>query len=79
MLVIRCARCKAKIWKYDKIGPGAVLRCHKARIQQVYNVPVVQAHKICCPKCSAALGIDKGPFYKMDPRAFIYNGTKRNR
>ena len=33
MLTIRCATCKTKLWKYDKIGHGEVLRCHKVSIQ----------------------------------------------
>lgn len=36
MLTIRCAKCKSKLWKYDKIGQGEVLRCHKARITKWY-------------------------------------------
>lgn len=79
MLVLRCSRCRAKLWKYDKIGKGAVLRCHKARIVQWYEEPVLQGDKICCPACLQAVGIDKGSFYKMDHRAFTYNGTKRNK
>ncbi len=79
MLVIRCSRCRQKLWKYDKIGQGEVLRCHKKRIKQWYEEPVFQEHKICCPKCLQPVGIDKGTFYKMDAKAFIYNGTKRNK
>lgn len=78
MLVIRCSHCKNKLWKYDKIGKGSVLRCHKARIMQWYDEPMLQGDKICCSQCNRAIAIDKGSFYKMDPRAFIYNGTKRN-
>lgn len=52
MLTIRCATCKTKLWKYDKI---------------------------VCPNCKRPIGIDKGTFYKMDPNAFLYNGTKRNK
>jgi hypothetical protein len=32
VLILKCAACKKKLWKYDKIGPGEVLRCHKDRI-----------------------------------------------
>ncbi len=78
LLVIRCAKCKEKLWKYDKIGQGEVLRCHKARIVQWYAQMETQGYKICCPSCHQAIAIDKGSFYKMDPRAFKYNGTKRN-
>lgn len=78
MLVIRCAACKTKLWKYDKIGQGEVLRCHKARIKQFYCEPQKENDKIKCP-CGKDIGIDKGSFIKMDHKAFIYNGTKRNK
>lgn len=37
LLVIRCAACKNKLWKYDKIGKGEVLRCYKDRIVEFYS------------------------------------------
>ncbi|SMB91348.1 conserved hypothetical protein [Desulfonispora thiosulfatigenes DSM 11270] len=78
MLVIRCSACKKKLWKYDKIGQGEVLRCHKARIKNYYADVVIEETKIKCP-CGREIGIDKGTFFKMDPKAFMYNGTKRNK
>ena len=78
MLIIRCAKCKSKLWKYDKIGQGEVLRCHKARITKWYVEEEMQGDKIVCPVCKQAIGIDKGTFYEMDPNAFLYKGTKRN-
>ena len=76
MLVIRCASCRAKLWKYDKIGPGEVLRCHKDRIQKLH-IELEQGHKIRC-RCGKDIGIDKGSFIKMVAKAFVYSGTKRN-
>ena len=77
MLVIKCAKCHQKIWKYDKIGKGEVLRCHKDRITNVYSEVDFDGHKIHCPNCNLPLGIDRGSFSKMDPKAFKYKGTKR--
>ena len=77
MLVIKSAKCHQKIWKYDKIGKGEVLRCHKDRITNVYSEVDFDGHKIHCPNCNLPLGIDRGSFYKMDPKAFKYKGTKR--
>ena len=76
MLVIRCAACKNKLWKYDKIGPGEVLRCHKTRITQKYNF-TAREQKIQCI-CGKDIGIDKGSFIKMISKAFTSSGTKRN-
>jgi hypothetical protein len=76
VLVIRCAACKNKLWKYDKIGPGEVLRCHKARIAKKYTF-TAQDEKIQCT-CGKEIGINKGSFIKMISKAFTYSGTKRN-
>lgn len=76
MLVLKCAACKRKLWRYDKIGPGEVLRCHKDRIQKMYNSQM-NGHKIQCT-CGKDVGIDKGSNYKMISKAFTYAGTKRN-
>ena len=76
MLIIRCAACKNKLWRYDKIGQGAVLRCHKDRIGKVYAA-VEQEGRIHCT-CGRDIGIDKGSYFKMIARAFTCSGTKRN-
>jgi L-lactate utilization protein LutB len=78
LLIIRCAACKNKLWKYDKIGKGKVLRCHKDRIIQFYSEKIIENDKYKC-SCGKAIGIDKGTFIKMDPKAFVYSGTKRNK
>ena len=76
MLVVRCSACKKKLWRYDKIGPGEVLRCHKERIAKYY-AEFAPGPKICCP-CGKELGIDKGAYFKMIAKAFTASGTKRN-
>jgi len=75
LLVLRCAACKKKLWKYFKIGPGEVLRCHKARIKKEYGTTSPKDDKIYC-RCGKEIGIDKGSFYKMIAKAFTYSGTK---
>lgn len=77
MLIIRCAACRRKLWRYDKIGPGEVLRCHKGRIDKFFCDLPSDGHKFFC-LCGKEIGIDKGSFFKMVARAFIYSGTKRN-
>jgi hypothetical protein len=76
MLVIKCSACKTKLWKYDKIGQGEVLRCHKKRITRSYEV-IQEANRIKC-LCGKDIGIDKGSYIKMIAKAFTYTGTKRN-
>jgi DNA-directed RNA polymerase subunit RPC12/RpoP len=77
VLVLKCAACKKKLWRYDKIGPGDVLRCHKDRIIKVY-ASTKEDDKIKC-SCGKDIGIDKGAFIKMISKAFTYSGTKRNK
>ena len=77
MLVLKCAACKKKLWRYDKIGPGEVLRCHKDRIIKMY-ASIKEDNKIKCT-CEKDIGIDKGTYIKMILKAFTYSGTKRNK
>jgi hypothetical protein len=77
VLLIRCAACKAKLWKYNKIGPGEVLRCHKDRIEKIYAMSD-EGDKVKC-SCGKDIGIDKGTYIKMIAKAFIYSGTKTNK
>ncbi len=76
MLVLRCTACKRKLWRYDKVGPGEVLRCHKTRIDKFYNVFEREKGIFC--SCGRKIGIDKGSYFKMIAKAFTYRGTKRN-
>ena len=78
MLILRCAACKKKLWRYKKIGPGEVLRCHKERILKEFGNHAAKGHKIYC-RCGKELGIDKGTNYKMIAKAFTYSGTKLNK
>ena len=78
MLIIRCAACRQKLWRYDKIGKGELLRCHKVRIDKFFCLPKAEGDKIYCT-CGKEIGIDKGTFYKMIAKSFVYSGTKRTK
>jgi hypothetical protein len=56
MLTIRCAACKRKLWKYDKVGKGEVLRCHKSRISSYEFLQ--EGEKVKCV-CGKIIGINK--------------------
>jgi hypothetical protein len=75
MLTIKCAACKRKLWKYEKFGKGAVLRCYKNRIDREYDYQR-EGDKILC-LCGKEIGIDKGSHIKMVKKGFVYTGTKR--
>ena len=74
MLIIRCSGCKAKLWKYKKIGPGKVLRCHKTRITRHFEVQERDGALVC--PCGREIATDMGRFYKMHAEAFTHTGTK---
>ena len=77
MLVVKCARCRKKLWKYFKIGSGEVLRCHKERIKKEFmSIDAMRKeHKLVC-KCGNIIALDKGTYYSMVKKSFTYSGTK---
>ena len=74
MLLIRCAACREKLWKYEKRGPGEVLRCHRSRMTRI-NELRESGGKVFCP-CGKVIGRDRGSFIAMKAGAFVYSGTK---
>ncbi len=76
MLIIKCAGCKSKLFKYDKVGQGGVLRCYKEKIVKYYKL--VCQNEIATCQCGNKIGVDLGHCFKMISSAFIYSGTKRN-
>jgi hypothetical protein len=76
VLVIKCSACRRKLWKYDKIGPGQVLRCHKDRVVRLCGAKQ-KGDRVKC-LCGKDIGIDKGNYIKMIGKAFTHTGTKRN-
>jgi len=77
MLTIKCSGCKRKLWKYRKVGPGEVLRCHKDRMTRKFEFKDKDG-RVYCP-CGQAVGINKGSFYKMIARSFTCSGVKDNK
>ncbi len=73
MLTIKCAGCHRKLFKYNKIGQGRVLRCWKDKIVDDFSEKV-DGEMRC--GCGNVIGIDIGKGYKMKQNAFIYSGTK---
>ncbi|NBG87845.1 hypothetical protein ISALK_04965 [Isachenkonia alkalipeptolytica] len=74
MLTIKCAKCKKKLFKYQKIGKGKVLKCHKSRMNKVYHIEK-RDEKYRCP-CNNLIGKDKGSYIKMVDQSFTYSGRK---
>lgn len=72
MIIIRCARCKAKVLRYEKIGQGKVLKCHLARISRNYGL--LNDKTLSCPKCNNILGENQGSHIKMHQAEFTFGG-----
>lgn len=77
MLTILCAACRNKLWKYEKIGHGHLVRCHKARITKWYKTEMLN-DKIHC-LCGKPIAIDKGSYYRMIAGSYTHTGTKKNK
>lgn len=77
MLTVKCAACRAKLWKYYKIGHGEVLRCHKERITKFFESEERDGKVWCL--CGKVIGIDKGSYFSMLKGHFTYAGTKDNK
>lgn len=76
VLILKCSACRKKLWRYRKLGPGEVLRCHRDRIEKVWCMEEREG-KVWCT-CGRVVGIDKGTFIKMNANAFTSAGTKIN-
>ena len=70
MLVVRCAACRRKLFRYRKIGKGEVLRCHKERIMRLFEAEERDG-RLWCP-CGRAVGVDMGTRCSLHCRYFKY-------
>jgi hypothetical protein len=74
MLTLRCARCKRKLLRYDKVGEGRLLRCHKTRITRVFEA-VLEGHHLTCP-CGGLIGTDEGNWIAVVGGSVVTTGTR---
>ena len=72
MLIIRCAKCRARIFKYRKIGKGRLLHCWKDRILEDHSIRT--GEEIRC-ECGNLIGIDETNWIKMKQAAFTSSGS----
>ena len=72
MIIIKCDHCKRKIFKYNKIGKGRVLRCYRSRIVKYYSIQ--NNENVQCV-CGQIIGVDEGKWIKMKQNAFEYTGS----
>jgi hypothetical protein len=72
MLVLKCAKCRRKLYKYLKVGKGRLLHCWKGRIDE--DNTKKHGDIVKCP-CGNVIGIDKGKFIKLKQRSFTRTGN----
>ncbi len=63
IIIIKCDKCKSKIFKYEKVGRGHILRCYKKNILEDHAV--YENKKVLC-SCGNKIGVDKGKFIMMN-------------
>jgi len=73
MIVLKCAKCKSKIFKYIKVGKGKILYCWQERIIENYSIR--DGNEVRC-QCGNLVGIDEGKGIKMKQHSFNYSGTR---
>ena len=76
MLTIKCAACKSKIFKYQKIGKGSLITCWNSRIMKDYSKR--ENGKIKC-SCGKIIGIEIVKGVRMKQGNFTYSGTRSNK
>ncbi len=72
MLVLKCVKCRRKLYKYLKVGKGRLLHCWKGRIMEDYTIRYGDVVK--CP-CGNVIGTKKGKHIKLKQHSFTYSGT----
>jgi len=62
MIILRCAKCKRKIFKYRKIGKGKLLLCWKARLIEDYTLR--KQNEVRC-ECGNLIGVVERKWIQM--------------
>ena len=70
ILIVRCSRCRTKIFKYLKVGSGKLWHCWKSKILEDYSVR--ENEKVSCPKCGLVIGFEKKDHIKLIKGRYKY-------
>lgn len=73
MITIKCAKCKAKLFRYLKIGKGQVRHLWTERISE--DCSVRDGNEVKC-QCGNTIGKDEQKWIKMKRSAFTHTGRK---
>ena len=70
VLIVRCGKCRAKIFKYYKSGSGRLWHCWKSKIIEDYSIR--NGDKVICPKCGNIIGLEKKDHIKLIKGEYKY-------
>ncbi len=76
MLVVKCAKCKKKVFRYRKIGKGKLWRCWKDRIVEDFSN--TDGDKVKC-QCGNVIGTADALKVKIKQHAITYSGSYENK
>ncbi len=72
-MILKCAKCKRKVFKYVKIGKGKLWHCWKDRI--IEDLSVHEGKDIKC-NCGNLIGVDENKWIKLKQNSNQKSGTK---
>lgn len=73
MITIKCAKCKAKLFRYLKIGKGQVRHLWPDRIAEDFSIH--DGNEIKC-QCGNIVGKDECKYINLKRSAFTHTGRK---
>jgi hypothetical protein len=73
MMIIKCVRCRQKIYKYVKIGKGKLWHCWKDRILEDLSI---HDGKIIKCSCGNIIGLEENRRIKLKQHSILISGTK---
>ncbi len=68
MIIIKCAKCKEYIIKYEKLGKRNIHSCYKSYIQKYY-----MPHNNKYSNCEKLIATNRGNYIKMNNHKFTYS------
>lgn len=71
MKILKCARCRHKLMKYNKIGKGRIVRCWHDRI--IENYAVREGDELKCV-CGAVIGTYDARGIRLRQNSFTASG-----
>ena len=67
-MIIKCAICNLKVFKYQKVGKGKLWHCWKERIITDYTIR--DGNEVRC-RCSNLIGIEQEKWVKIKQHSVI--------